>query len=76
MTSGKRRAFLLMMTITALVFASVIELYSDSVTATIEYKYDEVGNITEKKVTYTTTPGQNGEWVSFPGSTPSAPAIA
>ena len=44
------------MTIPILLFSSAIESYTDQVQTTIEYTYDEVGNITEKKVTYSTSP--------------------
>jgi len=43
------RILALMMTVMALLFASAIESYCDSVEATIEYKYDGVGNVIEKK---------------------------
>src|SRR3989304_1080473 len=55
MTSEKRHALFLIMTIAFLVFASVVESYGDQVQTTIEYTYDELGNITQKAVTYTTT---------------------
>ena len=51
MISGKRCVFLLMI-IWLLQFLSVTKSFSDSITATIEYIYDGVGNITEKKVAY------------------------
>jgi hypothetical protein len=46
MTSEKRRAVLFVITLAALLFALAAQSYSDSpVKATIEYQYDEVGNI-------------------------------
>jgi hypothetical protein len=53
--TSKKRCGLLIMALAVLLIVSVIESYGNSVRATIEYQYDGVGNITEKKVTYTTT---------------------
>ncbi len=44
MASGIR-GFLVLISIIVLLFASVIESYSGAATATIEYVYDELGNI-------------------------------
>ena len=57
MESRIGRALVLMMSVTVLLLASVIESYSDSARATIEYIYDEVGNVIEKTVSYSTATG-------------------
>jgi hypothetical protein len=44
MTLEKRRALLFVITLAALLFALASQSYSDA-KATIEYQYDEVGNI-------------------------------
>ena len=48
MTSEKRGTLSLIMTILILLFTSMIESYGEG-KATIEYKYDGVGNLTERR---------------------------
>jgi len=65
------RAIALMMIIAVFLLASAIKSYSESVEATIEYVYDGVGNIIEKKVTYSTSPGSTDTnppiTIAYPG---------
>ena len=54
MTSKKRRALFLIITLTFMLLGLALESYGGS--ASIEYEYDEVGNIKKKKVTYSGFP--------------------